>query len=61
MVVYIFPLLAYHAVSQSYGLDDQASSGDDSDASDLEVMDVSLYECICGIAVGVGWKADICQ
>ncbi|XP_013110137.2 nuclear valosin-containing protein-like isoform X1 [Stomoxys calcitrans] len=30
---------AYHAVSQSYGLDDQGSSGDDSDASDLEVMD----------------------
>ncbi|XP_075161331.1 nuclear valosin-containing protein-like smid isoform X2 [Haematobia irritans] len=30
---------AYHAVSQSYGLDDQVSSGEDSDASDLEVMD----------------------
>lgn len=33
---------AYHVVSQSYGLDDQGSSGDDSDASDLEVMDVSI-------------------
>lgn len=32
---------AYHVVSQSYGLNDQASSADDSDASDLEVMDVS--------------------
>ncbi|XP_073836026.1 nuclear valosin-containing protein-like smid [Musca autumnalis] len=32
---------AYHVVSQSYGLDDQVSSGDDSDASDLEVMDDS--------------------
>lgn len=28
-------------VSQSYGLNDTAGSGDDSDASDLEVMDVS--------------------
>lgn len=34
--------LAYHVVSQSYGLNDQLSSGDDSDASDLEVMDVSI-------------------
>lgn len=33
--------LAYHAVSQSYGLD-EASSGEESDASDLEVMDVSV-------------------
>ncbi|XP_005187952.1 nuclear valosin-containing protein-like [Musca domestica] len=32
---------AYHVVSQSYGLDDQVSSGDESDASDLEVMDDS--------------------
>lgn len=42
--IFIFP--AYHAVSQSYGLDDQGSSGDDSDASDLEVMDVSEKSCV---------------
>ncbi|XP_023302849.2 nuclear valosin-containing protein-like isoform X1 [Lucilia cuprina] len=32
---------AYHVVSQSYGLNDPTPSGDDSDASDLEVMDDS--------------------
>lgn len=32
---------AYHVVSQSYGLNDTNGSGDESDASDLEVMDVS--------------------
>lgn len=32
---------AYKIVSQSYGMDSQASSGEDSDGSDLEVMDDS--------------------
>ncbi|XP_065359208.1 nuclear valosin-containing protein-like isoform X4 [Calliphora vicina] len=32
---------AYHVVSQSYGLNDPTGSGDESDASDLEVMDDS--------------------
>lgn len=33
---------AYHVVSQSYGLNDTTGSGDETDASDLEVMDVSM-------------------
>ncbi|KAM7358087.1 nuclear valosin-containing protein-like smid isoform 2-T2 [Cochliomyia hominivorax] len=32
---------AYHVVSQSYGLNDPTASGEESDASDLEVMDDS--------------------
>lgn len=40
----IFKILAYQVVSQSYGLDDQGSSDGDSDASDLEVMDVSVRQ-----------------
>lgn len=41
-VFFFIDISAYRIVSHSYGLESQPSSGDDSDGSDLEVMDVRL-------------------